>query len=269
MLCSAHISWLFAERPYLERIAAARAAGFDAIESAWPARRSDRDGLADAVAEERRAAPGFAVTLLNCAAGDARNGERGFVNDDSRREEAEAAFVQAVELAVATGAPQLNLLVGRVLPDVPRARQRAAVVSAVRSFDAVARARGLRVLLEPVNAVDHPGFLAPTPDDAVELIEAAGCDDVGLVLDLYHVARAGVDPASAIERHRERIAHVQISDHPGRGVPGSGTLPLLELLELLAAGGYDGAVGLEYDPRGSTEATLEFMREPRWRALFG
>jgi hydroxypyruvate isomerase len=269
MLCSAHISWLFAERPYLERVAAAHAAGFDAIESAWPARQSDRDGLSHAVAEQRHAAAGFAVTLLNCAAGDARNGERGFVNDDSRREEAEVAFTQAVELAVATGAPQLNLLVGRALPDVPRARQRAAVVSAVRSFDAVARARGLRVLLEPVNAVEHPGFLAPTPDDAVELIEAAGCDDVGLVLDLYHVAHAGVDPSSAIERHRDRIAHVQISDHPGRGVPGSGTLPLPQLLELLAGGGYDGAVGLEYEPRGRTEPTLAFLREPRWRALFG
>jgi hydroxypyruvate isomerase len=269
MLCSAHISWLFAERPYLERVAAARAAGFDAIESAWPARQSDRDGLADAVAEQRRAAPGFAVTLLNCAAGDAARGERGFVNDDARREEAEAAFAQAVELAVAIGAPQLNLLVGRALAGVPRARQRAAVVSALRSFDAVTRAVGLRVLLEPVNALDHPGFLAPTPDDAVELIEAAGCDGVGLVLDLYHVARAGVDPASAIERHRERIGHVQVSDHPGRGAPGSGTLPLLELLELLADGGYGGAVGLEYEPRGSTEPTLAFLREPRWRALFG
>jgi len=268
MLCSAHISWLFAERPYLERVAAARAAGFDAIESAWPPRPGDRYGLAGAVAEQRRAAPGFAVTLLNCAAGDARSGERGFVNDDSRREEAEVAFEEAVELALATGAPQLNLLVGRALSGVPRARQRAAVVSAVRSFDALASAQGLRVLLEPVNALDNPGFLAPTPDAAVELIEAAGCDDVGLVLDLYHVARAGVDPASAIERHRERIAHVQVADHPGRGVPGSGTLPLAELLELLAGGGYDGAVGLEYEPHGSTEATLAFMHEPRWRALF-
>jgi hydroxypyruvate isomerase len=269
MRCSAHISWLFADRPYLERVGAARAAGFDAIETAWPAPPGDRDGLADAVAEQRQAAPGFAVTLLNCAAGDARGGERGFVNDDTRREEAEVAFAQAVELAVAAGAPQLNLLVGRALSGVPRARQRAAVVSAVRSFDAVARARGLRVLLEPVNALDHPGFLAPTPDAAVELIEAAGCDDLGLVLDLYHVARAGVDPASAIERHRERIAHVQVSDHPGRGVPGSGTLALAELLELLAGGGYDGAVGLEYEPHGNTEATLAFMHEPRWRALFG
>ncbi|HWG09587.1 MAG TPA: TIM barrel protein [Solirubrobacteraceae bacterium] len=264
MIWSAHISWLFHERPYLERIGAARAAGFATIESAWPEDARDRAGLAAEVS-----AQGVDVALLNCAAGDTAGGERGFVNDDARREESEAAFAEAVELAVAIGAPNLNLLVGRRLPDVPESRQRAAIVGALRSFAPLAGASGLRILLEPVNEIENPGFLAPTPDSAAALIEAAGSDRVGLLLDVYHVARAGEDPAAAIERHRERVGHVQISDHPGRGAPGSGALPIWALLEQLHACGYDGAVGLEFRAPAPTEGSLGFMREPRARALFG
>jgi hydroxypyruvate isomerase len=265
MRWSAHISWLFAELPYLERVAAAREAGFTTIESAWPEREQDRAGLAAAVAEQR-----VDVALLNCSAGDTAGGERGFLNDDSRREEAEAAFADAAELAVAIGAPNLNVLVGRALPEVPESRQRAAIVAALQSFAPLARAAGLRMLLEPVNSIENPGFLAPTPAAAVALIEAAGPEhagQLGLLLDLYHVARAGDDPARAIEQHRRWIGHVQVSDHPGRGAPGTGALPIWDLLEALRASRYDGAVGLEYEPRGPTEPTFAFMGDPRAREL--
>ncbi|MFI4990275.1 MAG: hydroxypyruvate isomerase family protein [Solirubrobacterales bacterium] len=270
MRWSAHISWLFAERPYLERVGAARAAGFSTIESAWPEDERDRAGLAAAVAEQRLGSPDFAVALLNCPAGDTAAGERGFVNDDTRREEAEAAFGEAVELAVAIGAPSLNLLVGRALPGVPESRQRAAIVSALRAFAPVAGEHGLRVLLEPVNEIENPGFLAPTPDVAVELIEAAGsehAEQLGLLLDIYHVARAGDDPAHAIERHRRWIGHVQVSDHPGRGAPGTGELPIWELLGELQASRYEGAVGLEYTAPAPTERSLRFLRDKRARSL--
>jgi len=172
---------------------------------------------------------------------------------------------------VAIGAPNLNLLVGRALPGVPESRQRDAVVSALRSFAPVAGEHGLRILLEPVNAIENSGFLAPTPDAAVELIEATGpehAEQLGLLLDVYHVARAGDDPARAIERHRGWIGHVQVSDHPGRGAPGTGSLPIWELLEQLRASGYDGAVGLEYTAPAPTERSLEFMRDARAKALF-
>lgn len=172
---------------------------------------------------------------------------------------------------MAIGAPNLNLLVGRALPGVPEADQRAAIVSALRSFAPLAGRRGLRILLEPVNAIENPGFLAPTPDAAVELIEAVGpkhAEQLGLLLDPYHVARAGEDPARAIERHREWIGHVQVSDHPGRGAPGTGALPIWELLEQLRAAGYHGAVGLEYEAASPTEGSLGFMHEERAKSLF-
>jgi len=260
---SAHISWLFTERPYLERVGAARRAGLGTIETAWPA-PADHDALAAAIAEH-----GVGVALLNCEEGDVQNGERGFVNDPARREQAERAFAAAAELAQRIGARQINVLVGRELAGVSRERQLRAVLDALRAFAQEAQERDLRIVLEPLNEVDNPGYLAPTPAAAAALIEQVGSDAVGLLLDVYHVARAGAEPVAAIERHAALIRHVQLSDFPGRGQPGSGSLDIWGLLQRLDASGYSGAVGLEYEPRGTSDASLRFLADERAAALFG
>lgn len=260
---SAHITWLFTEYPYLERIAAAREAGFGRIETAWPLAAADRDGLAAALADA-----GVTIALLNCPAGDTAAGERGFVNDPRRRAEAERGFHDAAELAERVGARSLNLLVGRALADLDPAEQRESIVQALRALGPQAAARGLRLLIEPANVGENPGYLAPTPAAVAELIELAGCEGLGLLLDVYHVACEGIDPLAAIDAHRELIGHVQLSDWPGRGAPGTGTLDVWGILARLAAVGYGGAVGLEYDPRGPTAPSLaRFIEDPRARAL--
>ncbi len=252
---SAHISWLFEELPYLERLGAAGRAGFRCIETAWP-QPAERERLPERVANE-----GLAVSLINCSAGAVGAGERGFINDPSRRVEAERCFSDAAALAVQIGAPNVNVLVGRALPNLSVRRQREAVISALRSFGAEARARGLRVVVEPLNLAENPGYLAPDPLSARRLIEDAGSEALGLLFDVYHLARVDADPLAAIERHAQLIHHVQVSDCPGRGQPGTGSLDLPKILSRLDSAGYRGAVGLEYRPRGSTADSLDFLRE--------
>jgi hydroxypyruvate isomerase len=256
---SAHISWLFCELPYLERVAAARRVGFARIETAWPALAGDRDGLPRAVLEGD-----MEMVLLNCPAGDSDTGERGFLNDPARREEVQAGFLVAAELAARVGAPNLNVLVGRELSHLPAEVQRRSIVDALRELASQASARGLRILVEPVNAIENPGYLAPTAEDALELIEECGSEGLAVLLDLYHVARMGGDPVAAIEHCGPVIGHVQISDCPGRGQPGSGTLDVAGILECLEAQGYAGSVGLEYTPGASTEESLAFIAEGRY-----
>jgi hydroxypyruvate isomerase len=256
---SAHISWLFSELPHAERVPAARRAGFSRIESAWPERAADRDGLVRAVREQ-----GVEVVLLNCPAGDTGAGERGFLNDPARREEAEQGLLAAAELAASVGAVNLNVLVGRELPQPPASEQRRALVQTLQALAGEASARGLRLLIEPVNAIENPGYLAPTPEDALALIEECGADGLGVLLDVYHVARAGGDPVAEIERCRELIGHVQVSDHPGRGRPGSGALDFARIFEALRAAGYEGSVGLEYEPQGPTERSLALLWDERY-----
>ncbi|KOT36618.1 TIM barrel protein, partial [Streptomyces rimosus] len=56
--------------------------------------------------------------------------------------------------------------------------------------------------------------------------------------------------------------HVQIADNPGRGAPGTGTLPLEDLLDRLHTNGYTGWTGLEYQP-GNTPSADAFAWLPR------
>jgi hydroxypyruvate isomerase len=254
---SAHISWLFGELPYLERVGAARRAGFGLLETVWPAEQ-ERRGLPAALAEH-----GLGVALLNCNAGELAAGERGFANDPRRREELERDFFAALELAAAIGAANVNLLVGRELPELSLARQRRALLDALRSLAPQAAARGVRILIEPLNAIENPGYLAPTPGDVAALIAQCDSDALGLLLDVYHVARGGGDPQREIARFGALIGHVQIADFPGRGQPGSGELELWRILERLDASGYRGAVGLEYVPLGTGEASFAFLSDER------
>jgi hydroxypyruvate isomerase len=259
---SAHISWLFEELPYPERPKAARMAGFRCIETAWP-QQADRENLAGTIADQ-----GLCVSLLNCPAGNVEAGERGFINDPSRSDEAERGFSAAAALAVQIGAPKINVLIGRAIPTLSMRRQRDAVVSRLRSFAAEAQARGLLVVVEPLNEAENPGYLAPDPTSARQLIEDAGSEALGLLFDVYHLARVGVDPLGAIDRHGQLIRHVQISDFPGRGQPGTGSLNLAEILSRLRSSGYWGAIGLEYRPSGSTLSSLAFTRRPGFPVSF-
>lgn len=262
LVWSAHISWLFSELPYEERPQAARRAGFRCIETVWP-QPDEREQLAARIEKE-----GLSVSLLNCAAGDLEAGERGFINDPSRGDQAERGFAAAAALAGRIGAKKINVLVGRELPGLGARRQREAAVLMLRSFGAEARARGLTVVVEPLNEVENPGYLAPDPASARALIEDAGSEALGILFDVYHLARVGSDPLAAIDRHGDLIRHVQMSDFPGRGEPGSGSLDLPAILARLRSSGYRGAVGLEYLPTAATVGSLAFTRAAEYPVAF-
>lgn len=253
MLWSAHLSMLFCELPAPERPAAAAAAGFRAVESWWPP-TDDPLGWADAAA-----ALGLSVPLLNCDAGDLRAGDRGFLNLPERRDDVRDALLRALAVARRCDAGALNVLPGLDTGDRPRRAQLADVASALRELVALAGETGPLLLVEPINAHDVPGYLVPTPAAAADLVEAVGSDRVRILYDAYHAARAGGDPCRDVVELLPLIGHVQFADCPGRGAPGTGTLDLHALVDTLGGAGYEGAIGLEYDPAGPTLDTLGFL----------
>jgi hydroxypyruvate isomerase len=233
---SAHVSMLFADRPPLERPAAAREAGFELVETWWPG-----EGWAEAV----RAA-GVGVSCLNADGGSIPDGERGFLNVPERAAESLAAVESALALAREVGSPVVNVLVGRALPDVPRRRQLDTALALLRDAASLAGAAGVTIVLEPINEVDIPGSLLPTARAAADAIEAIGSPSVRLLFDAYHSAASGADPLREVREVAAVLGHVQYADHPGRGAPGSGTIDLDALVATLGELGYEGAVGLEY-----------------------
>jgi hydroxypyruvate isomerase len=134
----------------------------------------------------------------------------------------------------------------------------------VEAASAVARIGGT-VLIEPVSGPKpYPLRTARDVVTVLDRLAAAGTSNAGMLCDLFHLANNGDDLDAAIDRYADRVAHVQIADHPGRGEPGSGELDLDRYLGMLTERGYEGYVALEYKPTTDTSASLAWLpREHR------
>jgi hydroxypyruvate isomerase len=255
---SAHISTLWTDRPYEERIGLAREAGFGIIEAHWPI-GEEADMLAEGVAEH-----GMRVASVNTDGGDHAAGERGFLSDPRRSDEAQESFLATVELADRIGAANVHVLLGR---DQGR-RGWDAAVGLLRELVPEAQSRGIGVLVEPLNPTDVPGYLTPSPDWVARLADDVGSDGLRMLFDAYHLLMSGRDPMVDAATFSDLIGHVQVADAPGRGAPGTGRLQLWALVDQLDANGYEGPIGLEYLPGGPTEPTLAFLEDARDPAPF-
>ncbi|UNX54890.1 TIM barrel protein [Georgenia sp. TF02-10] len=241
-------SILLTELPLLERFAAARAAGFDAVELWWPFATptpdpADADALVRALDDA-----GVRLTGLNFAAGDMPAGDRGLVSWPARSAELRANLDAVTAIGERTGCRAFNALYGNRLPGVDPAEQDAVgAENLALAARAVARIGGT-VLLEPVSGT--PAYPLKTAADAVAVLDRVarehGADNLGLLFDVYHLAVNGADVDAERAAYADRIAHVQVADAPGRGAPGTGDLPITRWIAELRAGGYAGPVGLEY-----------------------
>ncbi|GLY76507.1 hydroxypyruvate isomerase family protein [Actinoallomurus iriomotensis] len=258
-----NLSILFTELPLLERPAAARAAGFDAVELWWPfAGPEPADREVDALLRALGDA-GVHLAGLNFDAGDMAAGDRGLLSrpDDSGRFRANIDV--AVGIAEATGCRVLNALYGNRVPGLdPHAQDDLAATNLGLAAEA-ARRCDATVVVEALNSHENPGYPLTSTDTALAVIDRvrdqAGTGNVAFLADLYHLARMGEDPIAVIERHAASFGHVQIADVPGRGRPGTGDLPYGDVFAALDASGYPGFVGLEYRPDGPSADSFGWL----------
>lgn len=254
-------SMLFTERPLLERPAAARDAGFSAIEFwwPWPEQPAPADAEVDAFVRAVRDA-GVRLIGLNFFAGDLAGPDAGVLSIPDRS----AQFRDNLDVAVGIGeqleVTAFNALYGNRVDGVAAAQQdELARDNLGRAADAAARISAT-VLVEPVSGPKP--YPLRTADDAVAVVDAvraAGHENIGFLCDLFHLANNGDDVDAAIARHADVTSHVQIADCPGRGEPGTGELDLDHHLRDLADRGYAGWVGLEYKPTTDTETSLQWL----------
>ena len=246
----ANLSMLYGEHGFVDRFAAARADGFDGVEYMFPyAFRAD--DLAEALGRN-----GPVQVLHNLPAGNWEAGERGLACLPDRVGEFQEGVGRALEYARALGCAQLNCLVGLTPAGVDPDRVRRTLVDNLRfAADALGRA-GVRLLVEPVNSRDIPGFHLDRVDKAVAVLDAVGSDNAFLQYDFYHQQRMDGELLATYRRLKGRIAHVQIADNPGRHEPGTGEINYPFLFEALDREGYEGWIGCEYKPRAGTSAGL-------------
>jgi hydroxypyruvate isomerase len=260
---AANLTFLWSELPFLERFEAAAEAGFAHVEYMFPY------GHPPGEIRARLAHAGLRQVLFNLPAGDWDAGDRGIAADPARVEEFRAGVQQALGYAEALEVPQLNCLAGLRVAGLSEAQQLATLVGNLSFAARRAAAVGVRLLLEPVNSFDVPRFLVSRTDQALRVLDRVGEDRVGLQFDVYHVARMEGEVASRLRDLLDRVGHVQIADCPGRHQPGTGELDFAALFAVLDAGGYRGAVGLEYIPTPDTASSLAWLENYRLRQAEG
>jgi hydroxypyruvate isomerase len=252
MRFSANVSILFKEVPLLERFGRASSAGFSAVEFWWPGHQADLGAVESAVGDA-----GLEVALFNFDAGDMAAGDRGLISDPDRQHLFRENVPLALDLARALGCVRMNVLVGHEIPGMDREEQLALARENVRFAAEKAETANVTVMVEAVNTFENGPYLLYTTQQAVEFVERVGRENVRIQHDFYHMQRMEGNLVANLREHIDHIGHVQIADSPGRGEPGTGEIHYPFVLEELEKLGYDGYVGLEYNP--TTESTEESL----------
>jgi hydroxypyruvate isomerase len=246
----ANLTMLYNEHDFLDRFAAARADGFAGVEFMFPY-AFPKEQLAEALQRN-----GLTQVLHNLPAGNWEGGERGIACLPDRVGEFQDGVGRAIEYARALGCPQVNCLVGLTPQGVDADRVRRSIVENVRFAAERLGEAGIRLLVEPVNSKDIPGFHLDRVEKAVAILDEVGSPNAFLQYDFYHQQRMGGELLATFRALKDRIAHVQVADNPGRNEPGTGEINYPILFEALDREGYAGWIGCEYKPKAATSAGL-------------
>lgn len=254
---AANLSMLFTEVPMLDRFERAARAGFSSVEIQFPYEATAAE------VKSKLTASRLKMVLHNLPAGDWAAGDRGMATDPKRVDEFRAGVQKAIEYATVLQVPQLNCLCGLAPAGVAADAIRRTVVENLRHAAKALKDAGLKLLIEPVNNFDVPGFWLNRTELAISVLDEVGADNAYVQYDVYHAQRSEGELAATLSKHLKRIGHIQVADNPGRHEPGTGEINYSFLFEHLDRIGYLGHVGCEYKPAGTTEAGLAWLEQAR------
>jgi hydroxypyruvate isomerase len=252
---AANLTMLFNELPFLDRFEAAAEAGFKGVEYLFPY-AFDAGALAERLGRHQ-----LTQVLHNLPAGDWDKGERGIACIPGRTGEFQDGVGRAIDYARQLGCGQLNCLAGIAPAGADPARVRQTFVDNLRFASAKLKEAGIRLLIEPVNDRDIPGFWLNRTEQAIAIIDEAGADNLFLQYDVYHAQRMEGELGNTIGKHLARIAHIQAADNPGRNEPGTGEINFPWLFRHIDRLGYEGWIGCEYKPAAGTRASLGWIQQ--------
>jgi hydroxypyruvate isomerase len=247
---AANLTMLFTEVPFLDRFERAASAGFTAVEFLFPYAYAADD------IKQCLDANGLELVLHNLPAGNWDAGERGIACLPDRVDEFREGVARAVGYAKTLGVGQLNCLAGKAPAAAGDAALRSTFVGNLKFAAAELKKANLRLLIEPINTYDIPGFYLNRTAQAIAILDEVGADNAFVQYDIYHAQRMEGELAATLQKQLARIGHIQLADNPGRNEPGTGEINYAFLFAHLDRIGYGGWIGCEYKPATTTEAGL-------------
>ena len=254
---AANLTMLYNELPFLDRFAAAAKSGFQAVEFLFP-----YDFAAEDIAQ-RLQDNSLQLVLHNLPAGNWAGGERGIACHPDRVSEFRAGVHQALAYATVLKPPQINVLAGILPAGVSEAQACETLVGNLKFAAAHLSERGIKLLMEPINTFDIPGFFVNRTAQALAIMDQVGSSNLYLQHDIYHAQRMEGELAATMKQQLARIGHIQLADNPARNEPGTGEIAYRFLFDQLGTLGYTGWIGCEYKPKdsgpGGTDAGLGWV----------
>ncbi len=250
---AANLGYLFTDRALLQRIDAAAACGFKAIELQFPY-DVPASQVKEAIARNK-----LTILGINTPPGE-RDGEFGLAAVPGREKDWQALFARALDYAAAIGGSAVHCLAGKVAPEQRPAAERVYIDNLQRAAD-LAAAKNIALLIEPINARDRPDYYLNRVEHAADLIAKANRPNIRMQFDFYHVQIVGGDLLHRLEKYLPVIGHLQCAAVPSRHEPDEGEVNYPAIFEAVDALGYRGWIGAEYRPRGRTEDGLGWARQ--------
>ncbi|HYN15093.1 MAG TPA: hydroxypyruvate isomerase [Terriglobales bacterium] len=250
---AANLSMLFTELDFLARFAAAARCGFAGVEYLFPY-AYPKEQLAETLRKHN-----LTQVLHNLPAGDWERGDRGIACHLDRVGEFQEGVEPAIDYARSLGCRQINCLAGIAPESIPHDRTQEVFIANLKYAAPRLAEHGIKLLIEPINTRDIPGFFLSTSAQALAILDEASEPNLYLQYDVYHMQMTEGNLADTIRKNLARIAHIQVADVPGRHEPGTGEINYAFLFQLLDKIGYQGWVGCEYKPLAKTEDGLAWL----------
>lgn len=248
-----NISLLLKEYPFLERFDQAARLGFSAVEFYWNSEENPSE-IAQKISDS-----GVKVTAFNFDVGNMAAGDRGLLNDPERRTHLHENVAVALELADKIGCDKLTQLTGNLRPDENREKQIDYIRENLRRVCEEANQANVTVMVEAINGWDNKFYPFTNTREMITFLDSVDAPNLKYLFDMYHMQRIEGNLTATFEEFVDKIGHIQIADSPKRNQPGTGEINFNYILKVIDESSYDGSIGLEYNPLGSTEESLKWL----------
>ena len=253
MKFSANLGFLWQNEYLPDAIRSAKAAGFDAVECHWPYAVPSEEVL-KALSDTR-----LKMLGLNTRPGDVAAGDNGLAAIKGRKDEAQKSIDEAIAYAVKINAANVHVMAGI-------ANGSEALSTFIANLDyacKLAAPHNIKILIEPLNTYDVPGYFLQTTAQAINIIDQVSSNNLKLMFDCYHVQLMEGNLTNRLKSLLPYVGHIQFASVPNRRAPGFGEIDYMNLFCAIKAMGWKLPLGAEYKIAGDTSKTLQWLYKAR------